>query len=199
MGFPITFIDETDVFELTNQSINVDPKWVRPGIRPAQDINLKCHLGHLFYDYLIDAIENSTETADDLLLLSQLSLKYCLVFFTLAEIANTYTDRRENQGNVFNVDASYTRSESNQISLNKTEAISRAQFYLNEFLKWLIAYDKANPNAFPLFHTFISETNCACDNQGKCDVFNDGIYYYKNKLSRRNYDYFGRGFRRFIQ
>ena len=182
MAFPITFISETDFFELTNQSINVDPKWIRPSIRPAMDINLMCHLGDDFYAYLIDAIENATETAADLLFLSQLNLKYSLVYFTLVEMSNTYTDRQENVGSTFNQDASYVRSTTEQIALKKAEYTSRAQFYLNHFLKWLKAYDKLNPTAFPLYHTFLTSIdNCEQEN---CTIFKDGIYYYKNKLSR---------------
>lgn len=129
---------------------NVNDDVLTTTLRRVQDINLKNILGTTFYKHLLEAIENSTLTADETTLLDEYIAPYLVC--QVDERVTTHIAFEIRNKTVGTTDDQYQKTASDANFSKLTDDLrSDAQSYRNV----LIGYLKDNCELFPTYKDFI--------------------------------------------
>jgi hypothetical protein len=148
MALQTCFIDKEDINSLIPISTQIDAQFLRPSIRLAQDMQIMGIIGQDYYDYLIVAVETSTTTLTDNLVLNQMknAIAWWAVFYVAQQLSTPLT----NKGFVDRKDNTSQKSSMQNIALMRNEFSNFAEHYLKIFKKWFFDYKRDNPLLLPL-------------------------------------------------
>jgi len=142
-----------DFCGLVNLTDDIDPIEINPLILSVQEDQLKGFIGAKYYDYLVESIENSAETASDLLFIAE--VKPFIIWYTYYSYLSLAQQQSTTSGMRTQLYEKAQITDKQTLDLLARKAKISANKYLNDLLRFIID----NKTDYPTIVSYCHDTS----------------------------------------